>query len=105
MNRSVLLFVTALLTLLLTACKTTERVAKEKAVKNRTAGFVLKRYNESRFDYDWLGMKVDADFGTETESSGFKATIRMRKDSLIWVSITPALGIEMIRVMITPDSL
>jgi hypothetical protein len=50
-------------------------------------------------------MKVDADFGTETESSGFKATIRMRKDSLIWVSITPALGIEMIRVMITPDSL
>jgi hypothetical protein len=29
----------------------------------------------------------------------------MRKDSLIWISITPALGIEMIRVMITPDSL
>ena len=91
--------------MVLSACKSTERAAKEKAVKNRTAGFVLKRYNESRFDYDWLGMKVDADFGTETESSGFKATIRMRKDSLIWVSITPALGIEMIRVMITPDSL
>jgi hypothetical protein len=29
----------------------------------------------------------------------------MRKDSAIWVSIVPALGIEMIRVMITPDSL
>jgi len=91
--------------MVLTACKSTERAAKEKAVKNRTAGYVLKRYNESRFDYEWLGMKVDADFGTEEESSGFKATIRMRKDSLIWVSITPALGIEMIRVMITPDSL
>lgn len=91
--------------MVLSACKSTERAVKEKAVKNRTAGFVLKRYNESRFDYDWLGMKVDADFGIETESSGFKATIRMRKDSLIWVSITPALGIEMIRVMITPDSL
>lgn len=93
------------LAIFFSACKSSERVAKVKAVKNRTAGFVLKRYNESRFDYDWLGMKVDADFGTEEESSGFKATIRMRKDSLIWVSITPALGIEMIRVMITPDSL
>lgn len=93
------------LAIFFSACKSAERVAKVKAVKNRTAGFVLKRYNESRFDYDWLGMKVDADFGTEEESSGFKATIRMRKDSLIWVSITPALGIEMIRVMITPDSL
>lgn len=105
MNRSAVLFLITALTMVLSACKSTERAAKEKAVKNRTAGFVLKRYNESRFDYDWLGMKVDADFGTETESSGFKATIRMRKDSLIWVSITPALGIEMIRVMITPDSL
>ncbi len=93
------------LAIFFSACKSAERVVKVKAVKNRTAGFVLKRYNESRFDYDWLGMKVDADFGTEEESSGFKATIRMRKDSLIWVSITPALGIEMIRVMITPDSL
>jgi hypothetical protein len=29
----------------------------------------------------------------------------MRRDSAIWVSITPALGIEMIRLMVTPDSL
>jgi hypothetical protein len=50
-------------------------------------------------------MKVDASFGTEDNSDNFKATIRMRKDSAIWVSIVPALGIEMIRVMITPDSL
>jgi hypothetical protein len=94
-----------LVAILLASCKSSERSAKEKAVKNRTAGFVLKRYNEARFDYDWLGMKVDADFGNESESNGFKATIRMRKDSVIWVSITPLLGIEMIRVMITPDSL
>lgn len=99
------IWVFSLVVLLLGACKSGERVAKEKAVKNRTAGYVLKRYNEALFDYDWLGMKVDADFGTEEESNSFKATIRMRKDSLIWVSITPALGIEMIRVMITPDSL
>ncbi|MFM7728051.1 MAG: DUF4292 domain-containing protein [Flavobacteriales bacterium] len=95
----------AALTIILPSCKTTERAAKEVAVKNRTAGYVLKRYDEARFDYGWLGMKVDADFGSETESNGFKATIRMRKDSLIWISITPALGIEMIRVIVSPDSL
>jgi hypothetical protein len=100
-----LFFAFALMGFLLVACKSAERVPKEKAVRNRTAGYVLKRNNEARFDYDWLGMKIDADFGTETETNGFKATIRMRKDSVIWVSITPLLGIEMIRVMITPDSL
>ena len=104
-NEKALFVIMAVLTTVLYSCKTTERATNEMAVKNRTAGYVLKRYNEARFDYGWLGMKVDADFGTETESSGFKATIRMRKDSLIWVSITPALGIEMIRVVVSPDSL
>lgn len=104
-NKRALYIVIAALLMVITSCKNTERAAKEVAVKNRTAGYVLKRYNEARFDYGWLGMKVDADFGTESESSGFKATIRMRKDSLIWVSITPALGIEMIRVVVSPDSL
>jgi hypothetical protein len=100
-----LLFVMSFLLVSAVGCKSGERVTREVAVKNRPAGFILKRYNEARFDYEWLGMKVDADFGTENESNSFKATIRMRKDSLIWVSITPALGIEMIRVMISPDSL
>ena len=100
-----LFLVLILVAILLGSCKSSERATKEKAIKNRTAGFVLKHYNEARFDYDWLGMKVDADFGNENESNSFKATIRMRRDSVIWVSITPLLGIEMLRVMITPDSL
>jgi len=104
-QRTRLFFAFIFMVFLLVACKSSQRVTKEKAVRNRTAGFVLKHYNEVSFDYDWLGMKVDADFGNESESNGFKATIRMRKDSVIWVSITPLLGIEMIRVIITPDSL
>lgn len=42
---------------------------------------------------------------TMGETQSFKANIKMRKDSVIWISISPALGIEMIRMMITPDSL
>jgi len=89
----------------MSACRKPKEVVRETPVKNRTAGYLLKRYAENKYDFDWLGMKVDASFGTEDNSDSFKATIRMRKDSAIWVSIVPALGIEMIRVMITPDSL
>src|SRR5699024_5265047 len=31
--------------------------------------------------------------------------IRMREDSAIWLSIRPLLGIEMMRILITPDSI
>jgi hypothetical protein len=89
----------------MSACRKPKEVVRETPVKNRTAGYLLKRYAENKYDFDWLGMKVDAAFGIEDNSDSFKATIRMRKDSVIWVSIVPALGIEMIRVMITPDSL
>jgi hypothetical protein len=74
-------------------------------VKERTAGYLLRHYERNKFDYEWIGMKVDADFKTMGETQGFKATIRMQKDSAIWISITPLLGIEMIRLLITPDSL
>jgi len=89
----------------MSACRQPKEVVRETPVKNRTAGYLLKRYAENKYDFDWLGMKVDASFGVEDNSDNFKATIRMRKDSAIWVSIVPALGIEMIRVLITPDSL
>ena len=104
-QRLISLAVLMALMMIVSACRKPKEVARELPVKNRTAGYLLKRYAENKYDFDWLGMKVDASFGTEENSDNFKATIRMRKDSVIWVSIVPALGIEMIRVMITPDSL
>ena len=73
-------------------------------LRGRTTAFLLRHYEENKLNYDWLGMKVDADYTSNGESQSFKATIRMRKDSAIWISITPALGIEMIRMMVTEDS-
>ena len=32
------------------------------------------------------------------------ANIRMQKDSVIWISATALLGIEAVRLLITPDS-
>ncbi|HAR20844.1 MAG TPA: DUF4292 domain-containing protein, partial [Cytophagales bacterium] len=32
-------------------------------------------------------------------------TIRIRKDSVIWISVNPALGIEVVRALITKDSI
>lgn len=92
--------------LISTSCKSKKSTASEREpLRNRTAGFLLKRYEENKFDYQWLGMKVDASFVIKGESQSFKATLRMRRDSAIWISITPLLGIEMIRVLVTPDTL
>jgi hypothetical protein len=38
------------------------------------------------------------------ETMGFAGSLKMAKDSLIWVSLRSTLGIEIARVLVTPDS-
>jgi hypothetical protein len=92
--------------MLAASCKKTQPMAvTREPLRERGAGFLLKRYERNEFNFDWLGMKIDAEFLRLGETQGFKANVRMKKDSIIWISISPALGIEVFRVRITPDSL
>ncbi|MBC7748955.1 MAG: DUF4292 domain-containing protein [Methylotenera sp.] len=60
------------------------------------------KVNEIEFEYFQSKAKIDFDDGTNQFSSPM--TIRIRKDSVIWISVNPALGIEVVRALITPDS-
>lgn len=49
-----------------------------------------------------MRMQVEADLNGD--KNAFKVNARMRRDSAIWLSITPALGVEAARILLTPDS-
>lgn len=55
--------------------------------------------------YKTLSIKFDAKIESEDLNQSINGTLRIRKDSLIWVSITPALGIEAARLQFTHDSI
>ena len=55
--------------------------------------------------FDVLSAKLAVNHSTEKATQTFGARVRIKKDSIIWVSITPALGIEAVRVVVTPDSI
>lgn len=87
-------------------CKKTKSVAGDREpLRERGSAYLLRHYSSNEFQFEWLAMKLDADLITGGDSRGFKANIRMRRDSVIWISVSPALGIEVFRVMVTPDSL
>lgn len=50
-------------------------------------------------------MKVEGEVIAAEEETSFKANIRISKDSAVWLSLSPALGIEVARALITEDSL
>jgi len=60
--------------------------------------------HEARFNS--ISAKVSISYKKKGHSlMPFRAHLRIQKDSLIWVSITPAMGIEVARAELTPDSL
>lgn len=54
--------------------------------------------------FTYLSAKAKVDFDSEKNSLSGTAQIRIQKDSTIWVSLSPGLGIEAARVLITRDS-
>jgi hypothetical protein len=68
-------------------------------------GVIIAKMQEAELNYEWLSAKLSTELLTTDKKQSFKANLRMRKDSIIWLSISPALGIEVARVILTPDSL
>jgi len=54
--------------------------------------------------FRYFSARVNAETTIDKQKTSFSANLRIVKDSLIWATISPALGIEVARVLITPDS-
>lgn len=89
--------------MLLSACKSTRPLMKA-PLKEEGPEYLYNKLQDNELHFDWLVAKFDASYTHKRNSNSFKGQVRVRKDSLIWVSITPALGIELFRMIITNDS-
>lgn len=67
-----------------------------------TISSVLNKIN--KIDYKTFSAKAEVDYSENSNNNSFDAKINMYKDSMIWVSITGPLGIEVARALITKDS-
>ncbi|MEQ9305929.1 MAG: DUF4292 domain-containing protein [Marinoscillum sp.] len=55
-------------------------------------------------EFQYLSAKAKIDFESKKNNLSGTANIRIQKDSIIWVSLSPGLGIEAARILITTDS-
>jgi len=82
------------------ACK------KETApVASKTAAAPALAVNVVNTEFNTFSAKGKMQLEKPDEKIGSAVTIRIKKDSVIWISMVPALGIEVARVRITPDTI
>ncbi len=65
---------------------------------------IIKNLAKTRIDFKTFSAKVKFDYQGANDENHATANIRIRKDSIIWVSITGPLNIEGIRMIVTKDS-
>lgn len=86
------------------SCNPFRKIMKE-PVKEQGPEYLMKKLKENEFQFSSLTFKFNAEAEFDKKNNSFEGFVRMKKDSAIWVSISPALGIEMFRILITPDSI
>jgi hypothetical protein len=60
---------------------------------------------ENQINFDYLEAKFNIAYMEDRKKTDLRGQMRMRKDSLIWISFSPALGIEAARLSLSNDSI
>lgn len=90
----------------LTACTNQKKIVLNNGkciLDFKNAKTLAANLRASEFKFDRLKAKLSIDANIDSSSNSFSMALRMRKDSLIWMSLSK-LGIEGARILITKDS-
>lgn len=73
-------------------------------LKDMGVDYLFDKLKENELKFDYFSAKFSAEYENKDQSNSFSGQIRIRKDSLIWLSFSPVMGIEVFRMMISQDS-
>lgn len=99
------LLISAIIFLFFIGCKgPKESTNTSSSLKKMKEKDLIEKLEENTFTKNTLNAKVSGRFNGPDNKVSFSASLRMEKDKVIWASISVALGIEVARVKITPDT-
>ncbi len=104
MNKKTIFFLLLITgSLLISSCKSTRSVLK-KPLKEYGFDYLYNKMIDSQVDFDYLSAKFNVVYYQGKKKTDLKGQFRVKKDSLIWITLSPALGIEAARISLSNDS-
>lgn len=100
----ILLIFSLLTASLFTSSCTSKKAVTKTSLREFTANRLIKEVEHNAFDFDNFQAKMSVKIETKDKNINVKGQLRMKKDSIIWTSIALPLGLEVIRVKVSPDS-
>lgn len=105
------IYIMLVLPLLFGACKSKKKLRQTAApatatkcnIEHKNAKTLISNLKANEFSFERLNAKMNVDATIDSTSNSFNITLRILKDSIVWMSISK-VGIEGARVLITKDS-
>lgn len=101
----ILLFFTLIL---LTSCHASKKasIKKEEKKSVSAAEMMMQKVMENELDAEWLSAYAKIKAKDANQSQSFNADIRLKKDSVFWITIYPPfLKVSVVQALITQDSI
>ena len=86
---------------IISSCSTKREMS---GIKMMSANNIIKEVDENKFEFDNLEATIGISMKGDNIHS-LKGQLRMQNDSVIWISLSLKIGIEVARVMITDDTI
>ncbi len=89
---------------ILDSCKAKKEIVPVSENILRSPRRIVSAMHENQVAYDFLNTRFSGSALIGNQNYNISGTIRIHKDEAIYISITPLLGIEVARALITPDT-
>ena len=98
-------FISIILFLAFSSCAKKPVTEKPDRLSGKNTKFLQLKIEENLKDFESLTAKFTARTFINNEKINFKGSLKIKRDSIIWISLTKLGGVEMIRLILTQDSI
>ncbi len=99
-----LVFIT-IISLFTTSCSLSKKVSAKRNLKKYGFEYLKLKNEENELTFNNLSAKLSLTYNNEKSSTKLQGRLRMKQDSILWISFSPAMGIEAARLILTQDSI
>lgn len=98
-----LIIALANVTIAFSSCSANKALHKNN-IKDISANRLIREIEQNNFVFDRFQTKFNAKVETPDANLSLKGQLRMKNDSIVWISVSLPIGVEVVRGMITKDS-
>ena len=103
--KATVLLLLSIVVMSLSSCKSTKRVSAKRNLKKYGFEYLKEKMTTNQLSFDYLSAKLSLNYKKEHSSTNLRGQMRIREDSILWLSFSPAMGIEAARLILTQDSI